>query len=150
MSSYSEKAYWIARAYAFKLSPSNYVDIVHDAFITYHKYKNKNLFEESRALITTCVKNEFWNSMYGTKIRMVNKAITPIIMMPLAEEHRGDDFEESVQLIELYDPNTPESLITDREEKEEYERKYGARNKEAIRLYNETYLTKKQIRKLLL
>lgn len=45
-----------ARRYAFKLDPHNYKDICHDAYLSYHNLKQRNLFEESPGVITNAIK----------------------------------------------------------------------------------------------
>ena len=56
------KAYWNARSYAFKLDPVNYKDICHDAYLSYFKSKQTNLFLEHPGTITQVIKYTTFDS----------------------------------------------------------------------------------------
>lgn len=83
MSLQSRLKYQEARGYAYKLSPTTYTDIVHDAYIQWKEHTGKDLFEEERRLITTIIKNLVWkqfergNFMYRGKI--YPKSYTPAV-----------------------------------------------------------------------
>jgi hypothetical protein len=45
-----------AKRYAFKLDPNNYKDICHDAYLSYYKQKQCNLFLEPPGIISNMIK----------------------------------------------------------------------------------------------
>jgi DNA-binding NarL/FixJ family response regulator len=59
--------YTKAQGYAFKASPSNYKDLVHDAYVLWHDKTGENLFERGNGTVISVVKNvirESWNRRY--------------------------------------------------------------------------------------
>lgn len=50
-----------AKKYAHKITHSEYLDILHDAYLQWYKYKQTNLFNQDMGLICTIVKNVYNN-----------------------------------------------------------------------------------------
>lgn len=58
------KNYYQARAYLFKLNTTLYKDVLHDAFVNYHRRTGgKNLFEEPNRCVITVIKNQFYEML---------------------------------------------------------------------------------------
>lgn len=57
-------------AYAFKLDPILYRDLVHDAFITWFEKTGKNLFEEENKTAIAVVKRKWWQFLKSTRIKI--------------------------------------------------------------------------------
>jgi DNA-binding NarL/FixJ family response regulator len=56
-----------AQGYAFKASPHNYKDLVHDAYVLWYDKTGENLFEKGNGTVISVVKNvirESWNRRY--------------------------------------------------------------------------------------
>lgn len=133
----SEKNYWRARSYAFKLDPNNYRDLVHDTWLTWYKYKKTDLFEEDNKVVIACVKRRYYNSLYGTKYRTVNKEIVPILFSHVIDDYEPYDQGMHLNQVVLVNPATPEIAIIRQEESREYERKYGEVIRKAMELYGQ-------------
>jgi DNA-directed RNA polymerase specialized sigma24 family protein len=50
-----------AQKYAYAITTSEYLDILHDAYLHWNKYKQSDLFDQDIALICTVVKNVYKN-----------------------------------------------------------------------------------------
>lgn len=69
--------YWKARGYAYKLDRVDYIDVVHDAYVSWHKKTGDNLFTEHPALVAAVVKglmkNRWRSRKYMWRGKLYNK-----------------------------------------------------------------------------
>lgn len=74
-----------ARGYAFKLSPDNYIDIVHDAYIIWFEKTGQDLFEQHRGVITKTIKNLVWHQYQHARF-MYRGKIYPKVYRPVLSD----------------------------------------------------------------
>jgi len=93
----NNKLYWQASSYAFylcKLSNMayDYRDVVHDAYVSWHKNHGTNLFEQDKGIILGKVKRVWFNRIRSGKY-MFKGIIYPKIRHSVYEDHDPDVLE---------------------------------------------------------
>lgn len=79
-------AYWKARSYAGKLTPQNYRDLVHDAYIVWYNKTQRDLFTEHVGVITKTIKNIYFSSYIKNKTYSYNGVRYAKEFIPIDED----------------------------------------------------------------
>lgn len=91
--------YVIAQSYAFKASPTNYKDLVHDAYLLWYDKTGTNLFERSNSTVISVIRNVLYEYRNRNYFLYDGERYTRSITSK-------DSFEDDFQLFE--DSNNPE------------------------------------------
>ncbi len=126
-----------ARGYAFKFSPSlggssvySYTDLVHDAYLVWHKKTGRNLFDEHRGVISQVVKNVWRGRLMFNSFQWDKKKYAKSYVAVTT------DYVETASYI----PSTqedPEKLLIYKDLEQELHSKFTERER---KLYNELVL----------
>jgi len=115
------RKYYQARSYAYWLSPNEYLDIVHNAWLAWYDKKKTDLFEEDFRLISRVVKLKFLASLqqnmfhyqgnrYPRQFRSVSADDSPALDAYIGSDTR------------LHNTVTPEVIYMDKEQNEVYDK----------------------------
>lgn len=121
--------YTKAKSYAYKVSRSNYMDVVHDAYLKWHKKTGKDLFDEDEGLVIFVVKNTImtqnqknYYTYHGVKYKKQFNEISHISNLDRKSSKDAMTYEPE-------SPITPEDILIEKDLKEQFDKKISGKFK---------------------
>jgi len=119
--------YTKAKSYAYKVSRSDYLDVVHDAYLKWHKKTGKDLFDEDEGLVIWVVKNTIMtNNQKNYFVYRGDKYKKKFIETSYITNLDRRSGEEATTY-EPEDNSTPETILIGKDLKEQFDKKISGK-----------------------